>query len=530
MDDRISQLPINTVDHILSFLNTRYGPPKELVRMSVLSKTWFHLTDSFPDLYFINAKFRPRESFFKYVEYTTSRICPQNVAARTFLLITRIEDPAEFDVVNSCLELVLKNGVKELEINITNITNLPNYRLPNTLLSVSVLKSLTICGCELPSSLMADGIKFNSLNFFKLFGVRIDNEGIKYLTNSCPILQTICIILCTGFNSFCVCGHQNLRHVQLQYKTRMERIDIEAPNLSKILLADWLGGGAPRVNLASCKKLTKVTYIENHPLAKSNDFTDFLYNFPFVEEIGLLVLQPCNNLKLSSHSMRRLVLHSDCDLENIELNTPNLDLFVYRGTLSEQYMAGHLTHLKASMGCYLNDYVDMLWFRSLRLFLGKKNGFKVSNLYIRTTQKFTELEKLKAVELPPYELEHVELQLDTREESSSRIAFVDAVLWCCRPRSITLISTSPLTEFEEQSDLVMFTYEKLLQQEDQGHTNIKIVSPSSSLFVALPSKGKFLKKIYGFEDTKNTLISHPNSVAGIRDFGQSFSKSIKCRP
>ncbi|KAJ0841114.1 putative F-box domain, leucine-rich repeat domain superfamily, F-box-like domain superfamily [Helianthus annuus] len=46
--DRISQLPDFIVHHILSFLPD--SPPAELVRMSVLSKTWFHLTASFPIL------------------------------------------------------------------------------------------------------------------------------------------------------------------------------------------------------------------------------------------------------------------------------------------------------------------------------------------------------------------------------------------------------------------------------------------------------------------------------------------------
>ncbi|KAI7732744.1 hypothetical protein M8C21_027716 [Ambrosia artemisiifolia] len=78
--------------------------------------------------------------------------------------------------------------------------------------------------------------------------------------------------------------------------------------------------------------------------------------------------------------------------------------------------------------------------------------------------------------MPPYELDHVELQLHTLEESSAHIAFVDAVLWCCRPRSLTLRSSVP---FKEQSDVVKFACKKLLEQEDQGHTNIQIVSPSS---------------------------------------------------
>ena len=41
------------------------------------------------------------------------------------------------------------------------------------------------------------------------------------------------------------------------------------------------------------------------------------------------------------------------------------------------------------------------------------------------------------IQLPPYELEHVEL--DCRAENPGDVALkVKVVLWCCRPRSLTL--------------------------------------------------------------------------------------------
>ncbi|XP_076885899.1 F-box/LRR-repeat protein 25-like [Bidens hawaiensis] len=381
-DDRISKLPTNIVDHILSFLNT----PKELVRMSVLSKTWFHLTASFPDLHFDNYYFISIETFLKYVEYTTSRFCHHNVAARRLRLVTTIEEFEELDIVNRCVERVLKNGVKELEIDTTNhyYTDVPNYRLPNTLLSVSVLKSLTLRSCELPSSLMVDGVRFNSLIFLKLYNVHIDNEVIKHLTTSCPLLQTFSIVECNGFDSFCALGHQNLRNVWIWYNTPVERIDIEAPNLYTLILINWYGRGAPRVNFASSEKRTIVTYM-GCLSEKPNNFTDFLSDFPFIDILRLVSLRPCKSvLKLSSHSLRRLMI--DCDLEDLELNTPNLDLFVYSGSLSDQSLLRSLTLTKASMLCYPKGHVGSLWFHKLRRFLGKRNGFKALNLYIRTAQ------------------------------------------------------------------------------------------------------------------------------------------------
>ncbi|MFS7899275.1 putative F-box domain, leucine-rich repeat domain superfamily, F-box-like domain superfamily [Helianthus anomalus] len=228
--DRISQLPDSIVHRILSLLNGLQTRPAELVRLSILSKRWFDIITSFPVLDFYIYNFRPtkRECFFKYVKHTTSKFCHHNVTAYMLRLIATIQEPAELNMVNKCLESVLKKGVRELVIDICNLLDTPTsnycYRLPSILLSVSMLKYLTICCCELPYSLMFDN----------------------------------CI----------------------------------------------------------------------------------------------------------------------------------------------------------------------------------------------------EIKKLKAIKLPPYELGHVELQLDIHDESSDHVVFVDAVLWCCRPRSLTLISSFPLITFKEQSDLV----------------------------------------------------------------------------
>ncbi|KAF5765318.1 putative leucine-rich repeat domain superfamily, F-box-like domain superfamily [Helianthus annuus] len=167
--DLISQLPESIVHRILSFLVPLHTPPADFVRVSVLSKTWFHLTASYPHLDFTIRNFThvSRESFFKYIEYTTSRFCHQNLTAYTLRLITDLRESAELDIVNRCLELLLQNGVYDLVIGVANSSESPfastNYRLPNILLSISVLDSLDIGHCELPSSFMLDTVMFKSL-------------------------------------------------------------------------------------------------------------------------------------------------------------------------------------------------------------------------------------------------------------------------------------------------------------------------------------------------------------------------------
>ncbi|KAM0067827.1 hypothetical protein Hdeb2414_s0002g00065911 [Helianthus debilis subsp. tardiflorus] len=263
--DRISELPESIVHHcinhhILSFCSL----DGELVRMTVLS----------------------RESFFKYIEYATSRFCHQHLTADSLVLSLTLQEPEELYIFNKCLELVLQKGVKALHINLLDSPNVPKYRMPNTPLSVSMLIDLTLIDCELPSSLMVDTIKFKSLMFLELNRVRIDDEVIKYLTTSCPLLAFQVVMVLKN----CVYGHQNLQKVSIAYRAPVEKIDVEAPNLTNIEVADYVGRKPPQMNLASCKKLTSVSYN-----GYSNGFHDFLSNFPFVENLALVSTSKCNN-------------------------------------------------------------------------------------------------------------------------------------------------------------------------------------------------------------------------------------------
>ncbi|GKA30501.1 hypothetical protein Tco_0716806 [Tanacetum coccineum] len=90
-----------------------------------------------------------------------------------------------------------------------------------------------------------------------------------------------------------------------------------------------------------------------------------------------------------------------------------------------------------------------------------------------------DVEKLKVIQSPPFELEHCELELAIRELSIYE-GVVDAVLTCCRPRSLSFRSDFSNFASEEWSHAVKFTCSKLLQQEDQGQTNIHFLLSSSS--------------------------------------------------
>ncbi|PWA74057.1 ATPase, AAA-type, core [Artemisia annua] len=383
--DRISQVPEFIIHHIMSFLDS----PKDRVRMSVLSRNWFAITASFPILDFDIGKFEEfipsekgnfRDKFFQYVEYTTSRFCQQNVSAHTIKLIAEVRDATHVDILDKCLELVLLKGVQVLVVNIKNgvfllSSSIPRYCVPNQLLSASSLTSLTLRGCELPSSLMADVVEFKSLKLLCLEWLHLDEEVIKYLTTNCPLLEELIVRLCYGIKRFCVYGLQNLQKVQID--SGVEIIDIEAPNLRDISVTN-----APHINLASCKKLTTLTYSPYIP-SKLGVLSDLLSNVPFIQNLILSLPYNCRKLKLSSSSLRKLVLIEKSELEEIDISTPNLLLFEYHVDMNlPALVVRESLQPTAEIAIYSHYCVNRHWFQKLKQFLDKKNGFKALKLQI----------------------------------------------------------------------------------------------------------------------------------------------------
>ncbi|PWA75585.1 F-box domain, Leucine-rich repeat domain, L domain-like protein [Artemisia annua] len=533
--DRISQLPEFIIHHILSYLDS----PQQLVRMSVLSKYWFGLSVSFPVSGFNILEFydvikpssrssRPdkhnryvRDCFFKYVDDTTSRFCHQNVIVHTFKLITpnQDRDPTQVGILDRCLGVFLKKGVKVFVIEIKNMTpsflNLPKYRVPNVLLSASSLTSLKICRCELPTSLMVDVVKFKSLKTLELASVPLNDEVIKRLITNCPLLEKIIIDDCEGVKVFCVYGLKNLQEVKIEFGDEvLEIIDIDAPNLWHLWLVDPVKRGMPSVKVASCQNLTKLSY-SGYPSPTSEGLVDLSSDFPFLEELYLELDDP-ESLELSSHSVRTFELCSDLELDVIDLSAPNLLLFIFND--SSGLVSGVKRDSVPSKACMeYGGLVDRYGFQYLRQFFGQEYWFQRAEVAYQCGIASTDVGELMRIQSSPYELEHVELYI---KGLSIHETVVDAVLWCCRPLSLTLDASFACTNIEEWSHIVNFTHEKLLQQEDEGKTNIQIVLSSPSFKV---------KK--HFSDLNSFLTASPRDLQGetITFIKEELKKSYQLR-
>ena len=77
------------------------------------------------------------------------------------------------------------------------------------------------------------------------------------------------------------------------------------------------------------------------------------------------------------------MLFDKCDLEDIDLITPNMLLFRYANawdSYSDEIIKFDSSESNARMQCHIINDVDTLWFQKLRRFLEKSDRFKVLNL------------------------------------------------------------------------------------------------------------------------------------------------------
>jgi hypothetical protein len=127
--DRISQLPEHIIHHILSLLST-----PEVVRLSVLSKTWHRVFNSFPISEFSSSSFLVENSdrsleFATFVYNSLLRQCRKyrsipkfqfSVTDRYFrTCFFTFQQPLQPQLakhINRCIRLGTQKGVKELSI------------------------------------------------------------------------------------------------------------------------------------------------------------------------------------------------------------------------------------------------------------------------------------------------------------------------------------------------------------------------------------------------------------------------------
>ncbi|KAJ4718035.1 F-box protein [Melia azedarach] len=406
--DRISALPESILQHIMSFL-----PFRDVVRTSVLSKTWEKAWHTFPDIEFDEKLFgqdlrnllllgfdeldsghkrfdQMKRKLLNYWEKVLQSRRWEMTSLRKFTLKT--ERLSDLEFVHQCIRYAVENNVKVLKLEISLEKDV-FYNLPQMVLCLKSITVLKLRGFKLESP--GSNVKLSSLRELYLSDVDADAHVVENLVGGCPLIEFLSIEFCGGFKSLKLFGLSKLSIIKVQSNSELERMTINAPNARSMAVIgpDILSD----INIATCLHLGLCYELES--------------------------------IKISSSSLKRLRISRCMNLVEVKFETPNLTKFGYEGEIIS-FSSGVLSLLETDF--YIcSSNIDNEWYVKFVELITKFHGFsKVLNLQSDSGQIAIVPSALRQILPPPLSgAKHLNFAINMPFKSFPIAQVLDGLLW-----------------------------------------------------------------------------------------------------
>ncbi|GMY34504.1 putative F-box/FBD/LRR-repeat protein At1g66290 [Fagus crenata] len=459
--DLISQLPEHIIHHILSLLRDA----KDAARTSCLSRRWRQMWTSFSILKYDQDKIQEQEGcldmsnkqmmFKDFVDNSLKSHLEQKLSIQKLVLHITAYDFTLARHMNRWINVAIKNNMKELDVNVV-VKERKHYSLPRTVFAAKSITGLRLHGCKLRS---CSDIKLPQLQKLYLRKVRVDQQTIENLISSCPLIEDLRFIYCTGLKDLKVSSLLKLDRVEVHHCHVLTEIIVKAPNLQTF----WYRGEKSmpcKVDLVACVSLKRLT-LEDANMTDGM-FQDQFASLPLLEKLDL---SKCNNLKnitISSIRLKKLVLRECKNLMEADIDAPNLFSFVFKGdkmpfsfsnplSLNEAQFSFGPVHMD-SREFRLGDE-DALWFARLRELLEKLKHSNDLKLVVRSNKNVIIHENLEEILLPPQS----DLKLEIIKPSTGFEKLLDNLLRTSHPEILSIVSSS-------NSEFPKLVHEKIMHR------------------------------------------------------------------
>ncbi|KAL6491724.1 hypothetical protein OROGR_034089 [Orobanche gracilis] len=439
--DRISDLPEPIIHHIFTFMKCT----KDVARTSILSKKWRHifnsyLTFDFDERWFripkgvgnhnrIKARKLQEKKFKSYVDRSLAvRLNPVPCIDKFRLYVNSIDNRLRTCIGHWLCAAADKN-VKELDIQL-------NAKEKHFVLPKAVFLSASVIALKLTGPVISFlfNIRMSNLRVLSIKGSTIVSEYvIKLFETGCPLLEDLRFVCCIAEFNIAISSLVKLRRVEVHDCGNVSYIQIAAPSLetfwyhadkSQVCRIDLKGSGNLKNLTLKDRKMTDTA------------FQDFISMCPLLEK---LVLQECNSLDrltILSERLKRLALIQCLEVQEINVDAPNLYSFEYSGLrmlmpFSSMNVPG-LHEAKLSLGPVMRKNKCIVYRRPFGIF-DRSKGFK---LILYSHQEMKIYEEPKEARIIP---DHVCKLVLTASLASVRKA-VDNWLRECHGRSLVLVS------------------------------------------------------------------------------------------
>lgn len=376
--DRISELPEPILHRIMSFL-----PFDQLVQTSVFSKTWLRAYLTFPALEIDEKcpkhlhweKVRKARTYWEKVLQFRHR----NMISIDKLTL-RTSGESAWRLASICILYAIENNVKELDLE----HFLPSgiwFDLPEMVLYSKSLKVLKLEGCKLES--LRNDVSL-SLRKLSLSEVYADDQVMNNLVAQCPLIEDLEFDRCEGFKTLDIASCKNLKGLSFLGRGSFTVTD------------GWLRSQIPRL--------------------------------PLLERLRIFLCGNIKSINIFSPRLKILGIHSCDKLDEVKLDTPNLNKFNYKGDLisfSSAALTLSETHL------YFSEIIDsQLHTKYIELLAMFHKFSKVLNLQTCSSENVHVPGELRlSLPHPMSGAKHLNLTLSLGDRNFEVAKVVDSLLW-----------------------------------------------------------------------------------------------------
>ncbi|KAK4590885.1 hypothetical protein RGQ29_021184 [Quercus rubra] len=432
--DRISQLPENSIHHILFLM-----PPKDAARTSSLADFTFSNTYDRYVLKEQKAKLvEETEKFIKSVDEALLTLREHKKIIQSFSLNMRLCSSIYDSCIDNWIELVNRNHIQTLDLEIRSMIFMKKYLefsyifygqkyvLPQKTFSAESLVKLSLSGCKLESDYFSDNMRPICLRELTLRYMEIDTHTITKILRCCRLLEVFVL-------KFCMYVRSIVRRINVPI--------VKFPKLKKAKLygISWISVEAPNLEVFHCEKfigeLVNGAYSKVKKLkiksfqSKHISILDFNYIFFLKEEI-----------KISSHGLKTLSLSCDDQIMPLlQIDCENLHSFKFDSKSipnSFSITSSALTILSCTKSnCIISIPILFL------LYL----GFLMQNYF--TSEELVPIVK--------------HFVLDNVPTMKDNTAILDGLLWSCHPKVLLTYSNSKDNEF------IKFLFQTLVNRDEE---------------------------------------------------------------